>query len=240
MNRQSLFLLFIILFSPIVYSFSESTAIRFHNTSSLSPMDISSILYNLTPFKELLNPIEELAAKEYKQGLTQELYQSYDFIEMRLYEVPDSGSYQRLHSKCVFKIEQGGTIELEEVYCENKKTHHDIEQYIKLYTHKHKLLWSKETPAAQVGMYYGHQLEALLTADQIAKEGYMCDHSYSPGYYGEIYVKEHRIELYQVNRRNARSIDHKDNYYMRDVKFIIPLSQTGLPEQLRYDYKIDN
>src|SRR6478752_6574267 len=92
-----------------------------------------------------------------------------------------------------------GAIVFKVVYCENKKTQHEIDHFLKQYTHQHKLLWSNETPAALGDMYFGSQIEALLIADQIAKEGHMCDYSYSPGYYDKIYVKEHRIEMYQTN-----------------------------------------
>lgn len=205
-----------------------------------TPMSASTILYNLAPFKQLLSPMEGIATKEYQKELTQELYQSYTFIEMRLYEAPDSGtSYQQLYAFCRFKIEQTGNIVLEEVYCGNKKTQAEIEHFIKLHMRQHKFTWSKETPAAQGDMYYGAQLEYLLVADQIAKEGYLCDHSYSPGYYSEVLVKETCIELFQVNRHHSRSSDHKDDYYLRDVKFSIPLDY-WIPEDRHYDYVLQN
>jgi hypothetical protein len=78
---------------------------------------------------------------------------------------------------------------------------------------------------------YTEELNAYLTiAESIATSAYLCTagDDYRPGYFSEITVKSEGIMLNQINYMNSRSLDHKKNYSLRDLKIFIPLKP--LPE----------
>lgn len=49
---------------------------------------------------------------------------------------------------------------------------------------------------------------------------------YHPGNFSKITLFDDRIELEQVNKMNAKSLDHKNNYSLRSLEFTIPLSKS--------------
>ena len=79
----------------------------------------------------------------------------------------------------------------------------------------------------------------LTMADEIAKQVYLCSagDDYRPGYYSEISIDDYGIRLKQINYHNARSIKHKQDYYMRTLEFYIPLT-TEEPKLLFQQEKI--
>ena len=68
----------------------------------------------------------------------------------------------------------------------------------------------------------------LNIADEIAKQAYLCSSGddYYPGYFSAIAINDDGIILEQINHWNARSIDHKNNYYLRNLRFYIPNTAT--------------
>jgi hypothetical protein len=76
--------------------------------------------------------------------------------------------------------------------------------------------------------HYNPETERYVTiADEIAKQGYRCSSGddFRPGYFSEISVTGDAIILKQINHYNSRSINHKDDYHMRDLEFYIPLKR---------------
>jgi len=64
----------------------------------------------------------------------------------------------------------------------------------------------------------------LTIADKIARRAYQCGmrDDYRPGVFSEAIVSDTAIVLKQVNHWNARSIDHKKDYQLRNLEFYIP------------------
>lgn len=78
----------------------------------------------------------------------------------------------------------------------------------------------------------------LTIAESIAGVSYLCStgDDYRPGYFSEITVQPEHIVLRQSNHMNSRSLDHKQNYSLRDLEFFIPLVQaTRQAPRIRLD-----
>ena len=77
----------------------------------------------------------------------------------------------------------------------------------------------------------------LAIADAIAGCAYLCaaGDDYWPGYFSEITVQSEGITLRQTNHMNSKSLDHKDNYSLRDLQFFIPSKQSIRQKPLAMD-----
>jgi hypothetical protein len=112
--------------------------------------------------------------------------------------------------------------------------YHDQQKVEMLQKHFETLTLSDETnplPDPSGTLIYSEGLNTYLTiAESIATCAYLCTagDDYRPGYFSEITVEAEGITLSQVNRMNSRSLDHKQNYALRDLKIFIPLKP--LPE----------
>lgn len=69
----------------------------------------------------------------------------------------------------------------------------------------------------------------LRIAESIASTVYNCTagDDYRPGYFSEIYLEGDSIFLRQNNHLNSKSLDHKNNYSLRNLQFIISLDDSG-------------
>jgi len=108
------------------------------------------------------------------------------------------------------------------IYCEHREREAEITQLIQNLQPPGGFRWN---PEQGVIPYSDKVKQYLDTADSIAMQAYQCDagDDYWPGYYSEIVLEEASIQLKQINHWNARSIDHRDDYVMRNLEFDIPL-----------------
>jgi hypothetical protein len=90
--------------------------------------------------------------------------------------------------------------------------------------------------------YPNEVLESIQTADGIASFTRNCARGddYRPGNFSKVNVATDRIELEQINHMNARSVDHKNNYSLRDLKFTIPLDSKPLGKSVGQKFYIGN
>ncbi len=82
----------------------------------------------------------------------------------------------------------------------------------------------------------------LSIADRISAHAvnmYTGD-NYWPGNYSKVKLTSNRIVLEQVNHMNSRSLNHKDDYSLRDLKFQIPLQKTVVLKHSYDDIFIGN
>jgi hypothetical protein len=108
---------------------------------------------------------------------------------------------------------------IDRVYCQHKKREPHILNYIQHHT-------PERFPSGNHPAHTPEIRDYITIADTIAKEAYLYSSGddYRPGNFSEIMVDDDIITLRQINRHNSRSIDHKDNYTMRDLEFLIPLN----------------
>ena len=72
-------------------------------------------------------------------------------------------------------------------------------------------------------------MSSVKTAEAIARPAYGCTSGddYAPGVFSKVALSGKGIHLEQINHYNAKSLAHKDNYSLRDLKFFVP---TGADE----------
>jgi hypothetical protein len=124
------------------------------------------------------------------------------------------------------------TVSINNLYCED--------EVVKGYVLQHA---PKKFPAKQGTFIFDPDIQQYLSiADEIAKEGYLrsTGDDYRPGYYSESIVETDKIILKQVNHWNSRSIDHKNDYHLRDLSFIIPLNDEVILPSRFNEQKIGN
>jgi hypothetical protein len=121
-----------------------------------------------------------------------------------------------------FEVDSTGA-KLEELYCKNSGLN--------------QLLWSKLKQKSLPGLdergtealpWSNEIRNSIEQADKIAALCLNCTNgdNYRPGNFSKITILDDRIVLEQVNKMNAKSLDHKKDYSLRTLEFVIPLSKT--------------
>lgn len=133
---------------------------------------------------------------------------------------------------CSFQI-KGTLVTLNEIHCQKTLLENEVRGFILDHFSGSGMTWGIDTRELP---YSAETVRYVSIADRIAKEVYFCDagDAYRPGYFSEI-ILEHEalIILRQINRHNSRSIDHKKDYFMRELEFFIPLKPG--PKKLSFD-----
>ncbi|HSY62927.1 MAG TPA: hypothetical protein VK796_13675 [Cytophaga sp.] len=124
-----------------------------------------------------------------------------------------------------FNVENENII-LDHLYCDNTAIKEELHTYIAAHAPKRFDTALLKTPS----VFTEEVLAYLQSADEIAKQAYQCapGDNYYPGYFSEISIEEDQIMLKQVNRWNARSLNHKKDYHMRDLELYIPLTSDAI------------
>jgi hypothetical protein len=148
-------------------------------------------------------------------------------ITLKLYQ-KQTGVKQKMAPifiEAKFNIEDK-TCTLSSFYCENAI----IQEKLKSFVLDNAPKTFDTTINTTISPFNEETLKYLAMADEIAKESYLCssEDSYHPGYYTDIILEETQIVLKQINRTNARSVNHKQDYYMRDLIFYIPTTAIDL------------
>ncbi len=170
----------------------------------------------LLPFQLLLDKVT--AALPVKT--TGSVSLSYSSIKLKLTGSDENSS--TLYFQCVFQIQQQ-QIKLVNVYAEQKNKQEEF----MIFVNEHLSGLSFNTDKSEA-TYSPTVINYLAIADAIAKQSYLCSSGddYHPGYYSEIIIEETQLVLKQINRHNSRSIDHKNDYHLRELEFYIPLQPT--------------
>jgi hypothetical protein len=147
---------------------------------------------------------------------------SYRRILLCLNTTSASEQLPSTYLQCKLEIDQE-RVNLIDVYCENTDQVEAITDYL-----LHHL--PDRFPSNPDTTYSKETLRYLTIADNIGRQAYHCSagDDYYPGYFSEIRIEEDQIILKQINRWNARSIDHKNDYHMRDLEFYIPLTPLAI------------
>jgi hypothetical protein len=76
----------------------------------------------------------------------------------------------------------------------------------------------------------------LAVAESIAGCTYLCaaGDDYRPGYFSEITVDNEGVTLRQINHMNAKSLDHRNDYSLRDLEFFIPFNEVTDQSRLKF------
>lgn len=183
---------------------------------SLSQSITSRTLLNkLKPYWIFLEDIRQDLEKSNGNKFESVLEQSYDFIQLDLRD-----SSQQLFLRITYKIELPGKLIRYDFYCADKKISTRLE------SNADKLVgaFTWDSIPENIFELNTKQIEYLQIADRIASLGNDSYLSAKPSVYKSVIITSDFIKLDQSNHWNSRSLD-KDNYYLRDLQFVIPLKE---------------
>lgn len=186
-------------------------------------MNSVAIVTNLHQYLSLLHEIEsrEQRDKANDTNFYKSVSLRYNTITARLSYKSQKETFYSDYIGVAFTIEEQN-ITLKDITCENNERVGIINDYV--------LQHAPTTfpSSSDVNILSKASAQYLNIADEIAKHGYMCARGddYRPGYFSEIKLDENEIILSQINHWNARSIDHKNDYHLRNLEFKIPYAMT--------------
>ncbi|MBL4649841.1 MAG: hypothetical protein JKY03_08920 [Aureispira sp.] len=194
--------------------------------SKAQPMTSRNLLNNLAPHWAFLEQLREDLQESTSTKYTATLEQSYSFIQLELRD----GDNQ-LFLQIRYQIKSENKLTLYSFYCDQEDIRVELEAQVKELLVNLEWNQSSQKPNTQVDnsttksafKLTDEQILYLEIADRIAAVG--NDISTSPSFYNTLTLTANFIKLEHVNRRNSRSINHKDSYFMRDLYFIIPLRE---------------
>jgi hypothetical protein len=198
-------------------------------------MSTTNLLSALHEYLFLLMEISKKVRVDNDSQLLTSVSLSYERIRLTIEKVKrTTGNARPLpvpYLQYAFQI-NGNEVSLTETCCEQREHEDMFRELILQHRPDGGYRWNtkmKDTVYSQEAMHY------VAIADSIASEVYFLDtgDDYRPGYFTEISARPDQITLRQINRHNARSIDHKTDYFMRELEFFIPLLPVS--EQLSFD-----
>lgn len=204
-----------------------------YTSSNAQSITSLNLLNNITSHWEFLEQLRDDLSESTNTKYTARLEQSYTFIILELRNEEDQSF---LEIKYRFKSEKELT--LYSFYCDNKEIAHEIELRAKqlLTSFKWSNKASKEVDNSIITNEFKltkEQIHYLEIADRIAMVG--NDIYTYPSFYNSFILTDHFIKLVHINDRNSRSIDHKDNYFLRDLYFFIPLNDNTIKKDTYID-----
>jgi len=187
-------------------------------------LNSNTIINNLHTYLLILNEIES-QEQAHLHAIGKSAYSFHRSVTLRYNELtlildlklPEE-KFSQPYFECSLKIENQNLL-LHHFNCENR----DREKSIKALILQNL---PAEFPSEDRSVSFGKEIADYLNiADEIAKPGYQYSSGddYYPGYYSEVAIEDSLIILKQVNHWNSRSINHKDNYHLRDLEFYIPI-----------------
>lgn len=149
---------------------------------------------------------------------------SYSFVTLDV-----SANEGDLLCRVRFELDERGA-ELDEVYCKDKSLTATLRSKLE----------SKKFPgfddAVGAAAWPDDVRSSIEQADKLAALCLNCvaGDNYRPGNFSKISLHHDRIELDQINKMNSKSLDHKNNYSLRSLEFVIPLSKDSTPSIAQY------
>lgn len=178
-------------------------------------MPASQIVRLLITYRSLLVP--ELELLDTKIDLISTSVSSeYSFIT---FDVRDSKEEDLI---CRIKFELDAKAgKLIEVYCSNKSVTEKLSASL-----KKKKFPGFDAKDLENDKWTDEVRNSIEQADKIAGVAANCTNgdNYRPGNFSLVAIHQDHIVLSQVNRMNSKSLDHKNDYSIRDLIMTIPLS----------------
>ncbi len=209
-------------------------------------MKAIAILENLSTYQELLSELQEreilaLEEKEESVTFTKNISSTYSFITLdlyRLYKLSDEKELEkRLLCRVRFEIVKDAVL-FKEVYHENAIEKEILTTLISENKKVNGITWRK---TIENTFYRSDEITTCLNqADEIAAiaMNYASGDDYRPGFFSAISIEEEGIRLSQVNHMNAKSLNHKENYSLRNLEFFIPFEKKQDAKRRWQEYRL--
>lgn len=200
------------------------------------------IISNLTSYVQLANSIQQqelihLQADKNFLALTYSVSCAYNSVTIELKQTKQDDTYGQLYVRLSYTLEKDQVV-LKDLYCADKARTPFIEKLIAHNKDANKNQWKPDSLNHDPS-YDATIIRYLSVADNIAMKTMNCaaGDNYYPGAFSEVSITGKHIILRQANHMNAKSLDHKNNYSLRDLEFFIPLTNAK-EDANRYDYTI--
>jgi hypothetical protein len=205
----------------------------------MSPLASICIISNLFEYTALFRTITSFVQGINKQNgkpplaITSRVSIEYNTITAAM-DV-NNGDNSSLYLNAEFSIGNNDS-SLQDVYCTDNDVCDDVRKLIT--TGGQALRWDNSKQKIDCREEIVNYLQI---SDRIGEQCYACasGDNYHPGFFSSISMNDEVIILTQINRHNSRSIDHKRDYHMRDLKITIPLG-AAYEESRLCDFRIGN
>jgi hypothetical protein len=186
------------------------------------------IINDLQKYFSLLNKIEDLEREYYEEGespfpgnFSKSVSLRYNTITLQLNCKNEEEASYADYCIATFTVE-GQNVSVADITCERIEREGSIRDQIQ------NSIPTTFPSTIGTDNLNNETKQYLNIADEIAKQAYLCSSGddYYPGYFSAIVINDDGIILEQINHWNARSIDHKNNYYLRNLRFYIPNTTT--------------
>jgi hypothetical protein len=189
-------------------------------------MTAPEIVYILQPFKKYLIQLQEQEVQRYPEyEYSYEANLSYTFITLKVFRKTIDSTGNNLCIQIIFRIENNQIL-FSEIFHADRIDTQQLTDDITLNSNLHGSLYGEAQK--QPIDFTDETVTYLSIADRISNHAvnmYSGD-NYWPGNYSNVKLTADTITLEQINHMNSRSINHKDNYSLRDLVFKIPLQKT--------------
>lgn len=175
-------------------------------------MSSRRLLNNLAPFWELVEELRQNTEKNSGKKYQSVLMHTNNFFELKLID-----NQKNVFLEVIYKQEFPYKLSLYRFYCADKKITPKLKNEVLKKVGKFE--W--ESAFDVTFTLTEEQIEYLEIADRIASLG--NDTNNQPSFYESVQITSDFIKLNQPNYLNSESIDHKNNFYLRDLYFKIPL-----------------
>lgn len=199
-------------------------------------MTALEIVHILKAYKKYLIQLQAQEVQRHPEyEYSYEVSLSYTFITLKVFRKNTDSTRATLCIQITFRIENH-VIGLTDFFHADKIDTLPITEKIKSNTSLHNVFFAVTETANQLS---DETITYLDTADRISQHAVNMYHgdSYWPGNYSNVKLTADTITLEQINHMNSRSINHKDNYSLRDLVFQIPLQNTVVLKQ-SYDARL--
>jgi hypothetical protein len=211
----------------------------------VTPSFIVKVIYiisNLNNYVQLASTLQRqestyLQTDKNFIALSYSVSSAYNSITIELNQITQDDDYGNLYIKILFELEKDLVV-LKEVYCVDKARKPFIETLVVADQNANKNQWKPNSLRDDLP-YDSTIMRYLSVADNIALRAMNCasGDDYYPGAFSKVMITDKNIILSQINHMNAKSLDHNDNYSLRDLEFFIPVT-TLKDDTNRHDYTI--
>lgn len=203
----------------------------------MTTLEILRILQPYQAYLIQLQKVEMDRQPEYEWSYSISL--NYQMVHLKILRNTDTDPYKQLYTQIRFKIENE-IISFESFFCEEPIGNETIINVIKLDSNLHGLAFKINPDCLHT--FSDEVIESLSIADRISQHAVNRNtgDSYWPGNYSIIDILPTCIMLTQVNHMNSRSLNHKNDYSLRNLLFRIPLEQNVKIEATFGDVTIGN
>lgn len=184
-------------------------------------MTALEIVHILKPYNEYVIKLQNQESERQPQyEYSYDVSLSYTFLTLKVLRKTTDGTNKSVCIQITFRIENN-IIVLSDFFHADSIDTAIVTEEIKSNTSLHHVLFA--LPEKSTTQLLNETINSLSIADRISNHAVNMHtgDNYWPGNYSSVILTADGITLEQINHMNSRSLNHKDNYSLRDLVFQI-------------------